>query len=385
MSQLRKRILIVEDTEHHLKLICREIHARLGSSVVVLPPNIRDTTLDLDDFNVLIETLQKRDFERVSKHYQEIDLFIIDATLAGGRDRIGIDFYRYLKQKLGAEKTKAIIISNTDDTKRFVDGHAPFISKLAYGIDENFPKVLVDTVVEILKLDSLSTSGAGTAVYSHDQAKKHGWLFSLNTFYLSLFRRIERYVIDPLVLLTFHLLLITTVGVGGYNIIYEVVLADYGDDHDLLRKAEHIFLNMLPVFIVFGFFNYYKSNIRVALLDGNMHNVSDEMSTKAMNLSKHLFISSIISYVLIKIIEQIAAPVDDFSIIRLVSFGIFLLITIAFFVFLEHKKIVPKEVVAIQDLSSATADDKPLLTESIGMPIQPSRVPVDRKKVPAHR
>jgi hypothetical protein len=129
-----------------------------------------------------------------------------------------------------------------------------------------------------------------------------------------------------------------------------------------LLTAESIFLNMLPIFIVFGFFTYYETNAREYFLRGNLRQINDEISTRPMNVSKILFISSMISYLFIKIIELIselksghsadsAAPpaevANHFTVpVDLISYGVVLLILMGYFAYLDRKHPSAGEVVS---------------------------------------
>ncbi|MET0394751.1 MAG: hypothetical protein ABW019_16515, partial [Chitinophagaceae bacterium] len=103
----------------------------------------------------------------------------------------------------------------------------------------------------------------------------------------------------------------------------------------ILKKAEHIFLYLLPIFIVFGFFNYYKTNTRVYFIEGNLDSVRHEDSTKGMNMTKVLFIASLVSYVLIKTIEEIFSnPVNW---IKLVAAGTLLAMLMKYYLLLDKR------------------------------------------------
>jgi len=104
----------------------------------------------------------------------------------------------------------------------------------------------------------------------------------------------------------------------------------------VLETVEHIFLYLLPLFIILGFFHYYKNNARYSLVDKSTGTVEEESSTKSMNITKVLFVSSIISYVIIKIIEKVLIE-GVINPIQLTSYGILLLLLITFYLFLIWK------------------------------------------------
>jgi len=121
-------------------------------------------------------------------------------------------------------------------------------------------------------------------------------------------------VINGLILLLFYILILSTIIFAGYSVgitILEFFTKHDDKDTSILKISEHIFLSLLPIFIVLGFFQYYRNNAENSLITNNFPRNSDENSTKTMNLTKTLFLSSIISYLVIKIIEMIFYPPDN--------------------------------------------------------------------------
>jgi small-conductance mechanosensitive channel len=103
-----------------------------------------------------------------------------------------------------------------------------------------------------------------------------------------------------------------------------------------LETAEHIFLYLLPLFILLGFFHYYTKNAQFSLIQGSTETVDYEASTISVNLTKILFISSIISYVIIKVIEEILIK-GVTNPTKLISFGLLLLLLMSYYLFLDKK------------------------------------------------
>lgn len=116
-----------------------------------------------------------------------------------------------------------------------------------------------------------------------------------------------------IIITSFYALFILTIFFSVFSVA--ITIWEYIKKHDetaILKVSEHIFLSLLPIFIVFGFYNYYKSNTQNKLIGKSFPRNNDESSTKTMNLTKTLFLSSIISYVMIKIIEVIfLSPVGE--------------------------------------------------------------------------
>jgi len=372
-------ILIIEDDSNQLETIKKTINTHLGHLVELHPKYIEDVEGNLNDFNRLIETLQQRKFKEVAEYYYWIDLFIIDVTLTGRNDTLGIEFYEFL-QKQNSKIPNAIIISYTTESKRFIRSkNTPFVAKLDQG-SENYSNRLVELIKDKYKLGGIGNEVENPSIFElfKDRIHHYGLHYAVLNLMTYVIKNFERYILDPIILFFFYILLTATIFFGGYNIFNDITHLNSNDstnssktmenkvkdvsknvedtdnslpednvtpskviennDTMLLKTAEHIFLNLLPIFIVFGFFNYYKTNIRISLLEGNIYAVSDEISTKTINLSKILFISSIISYVLIKIIEMLFFTRDAADINRLIAAGVFLLLLMSYFIFLDKKK-----------------------------------------------
>lgn len=104
----------------------------------------------------------------------------------------------------------------------------------------------------------------------------------------------------------------------------------------ILEHAEKIFLYLLPIFIVFGFYIYYNSNIKIYFYYGKILPEDQQASVKSMNLTKSIFVSSIISFTVIKVIDELFfnTKPDHFL---LYASGVLLLILMAYFIlFNQH-------------------------------------------------
>lgn len=108
-----------------------------------------------------------------------------------------------------------------------------------------------------------------------------------------------------------------------------------------LKTTEHIFLYLLPLFVILGFFQFYKMSARYFILGGHIETIDPESSSTSVNLAKTLFISSVISYVIIKVIEVLIKLNEGQSNVpplQLISFGALLIILMTYFIFLTWKK-----------------------------------------------
>ncbi|WP_430409288.1 hypothetical protein [Kordia sp.] len=130
---------------------------------------------------------------------------------------------------------------------------------------------------------------------------------------------------------------------AGYKIFCEILVSDESTNKlKILEIAEHIFLYLIPIFILIGFYNYYKFDLRHKLIDkGIPRGVDKKAITDSIHLTKSLFLSSIISYVIIKSIEKIFFYTKDSKpdLKSLISYGVFLVILMIYAVYIQksHK------------------------------------------------
>ncbi|HEV7737804.1 MAG TPA: hypothetical protein VGO47_10600 [Chlamydiales bacterium] len=356
MSATQIDVLILEDNERAFQSLREYILARFGSQVSVSPTRINDTERDLDNWNYLIERIQGNAFEEVLNRFSAVNLLIIDVNLEKHTDGLGENFRDFVRSK-GYVNTEILFISdNIDHGKIKLGKFDHFLSKAIEG--GHFRNAVIQFMAEKFSLSiqrnkpvaTLPASGGsgGRKLSLWSKITSLGFLYGLHSVRKFLEEGVVR-LIDKFVLLMFYCVLLVTVISAGLNIVSEfspVKLYDLGVPHlpvdpSILTKAERIFLYLLPIFIVFGFYNYYKTNARVYLLEGNSKNIDEGESTRGMNLTKVLFVSSIISYILIKVIEEIfedpIVGTGNFSskVLKLVSSGILLLVLMCYFIFLD--------------------------------------------------
>ncbi|MBS1495101.1 MAG: hypothetical protein JST55_16465 [Bacteroidetes bacterium] len=375
------KILVVEDDQEEFEQITAGIKSTWGIDVEVFPYDDVEPYAPRPNFNKLIADINLKDYQGVLNEYPKIDLIILDLSLTPGkRDENGIQFYNFVqenKSKYLSENKKNdvhfIAISILDDKKYFFDEKKiPFFPKLEYGLN---------IVIENLnnKIGQLFFKGLRGSVAE----KKWYDKFELNSAKFE--GRISRLLVDKLILFFLYLLIVGTTLASGIGLTIklgeEYLHAVMGKEESvkktidldntnidsnyigeknsksesnnketaILSVSENIFLYLLPVFIVLGFFNYYKANARLKLLEPRSISIDEEKSIKTMNLTKVLFTSSLISYILIKIIEMLfvkasfkkgtgfhidGLPADQNYLIYI---GIFLVILMIYFIFLDWK------------------------------------------------
>jgi hypothetical protein len=321
----KKRILLVEDDAPQYLKILRSLKKDFGNNVEVLPSQENVDQANLSVNKVFIGKLIEGNFAEISAKYSKINVYIVDVYLLDDVAQIGIDFSKYIINHVVGDYD-VIIISNTEINDEILrkNPRVIFMGKTDPG--SHFERDLAKKVGSLI--------GAIDATKSTFGERLHDFWESL--------RKIADRTIDKLIYISFWILLVATTLYAVKNILLTIWESSSSDSHKsetlILQTSEHIFLYLLPIFIVFGFFHYYKNNSRISLLGGFSNRNDSDNATKTMNLTKMLFISSIISYVLIKVIEEIFV-IKTMDLTRLISFGLLLLMLMAYFIFLErHEK-----------------------------------------------
>ncbi len=386
-----KNILIIEDKTMHFEDMKNNIETKLKGHFTIFP----DTKDNFEKNNELIYSLQKGDEELlILDQFKDISLYIVDISLIGSQDRSGIYIYKKILTKYPT--SKIIIISNSKNP--LPNGSLPnviYISKTDHG-RYNFPIELARRISELFDIELAGEVEKATNEPLEEKkepgkptgkepltdklfflVKSFGWKSIPHYAWLYINKSTARFV-DKIILFVFYITLMATIVTGGASIFHDnyFIVKDifhaYGTDKNLpvpkeqitpyeieertkatqnlhemqiLQTAEHIFLYLLKVCIVFGFFIYYNKNLRTYLLNGNPDKDENMISTKTMSFSKVIFISSLISYMLIKIIEEIYIErIPNLDI--LISSGALLLVLMAYFLILDKRE---KEEAAVMN------------------------------------
>lgn len=371
-SNMKKNILIIENDEKHFLAIKSTLDHHLSEYINVFPNTISDEE-NFNNNNYLIGKLIKGDFKEMLDFYKDIDLFIIDVFLLNDTDRIGIEIVKHILANV-FNNFKIIVISNTGVSDPILGSkRVTRFSKLDKGI--HFPKDLTEVVRKLLneiisieiaaskdaqssiiptveqdelpaaaqeaaqEVENIAPSQTPALIPTFTQDEEFGYKLHKNW---ETFTYWANRVIDIMIYSSFYILLASTTIFAVVNILYKIYKAMFqsgnpiDDETNVLKTSEYIFLYLLPVFIVFGFFHYYKNNSHVSLLEGRIDSNVEENSTKTMNLTKILFLSTIISFVLIKVIEEVFFK-GNVNLTNLIAYGILLLMLMTYFVLLDRK------------------------------------------------
>ena len=154
-------------------------------------------------------------------------------------------------------------------------------------------------------------------------------------FIIRIYNLINEYknnIIDIFVSLFFILNIIFS---SIYAIIhsYSLFFKTKDKDNELLL-IEELFLIILPVFIFVGFYIYYLLMYRnIIFQNKGISSGLKQFANKSLHLTKSLFLSSIISYTIIKILDAISkeSTLTNTIIIKLISYGLFFLILLFYY------------------------------------------------------
>lgn len=339
-------VLIIEDLDEYFIPLKAEFDKH-SKYFVTYPQNQNDTDFDFNNKGHLIDILTRpnqQGFKGLVDYYPLIDLFIVDATLyASKEDRIGIEFLNYLRDiNYRNCEFKFIIvsrhkISQLGAIKLPFDSQKQFVSKHKFG--DGFAAEVVNQSYRLCEINRPFESGQKIKPFF----SKNWWIL-LPDF-------IERHFIHRFNLLLFYLIIFSTglfalVGVlyDTYAQIKQLIDLLSHNSHSseqigahqqatlLLEYVEHIFLYLLPLFIVFSFLSYYKSTIEINLTGGMPSDVDHDGAMKSLNNSKLILLSSLLSFIIIKIIEKIFEE-NQISFYSLFSYFVFLVVLITYYIF----------------------------------------------------
>jgi len=378
-----KRVLVLEDK----KDIFLEIEKLLGGYEVF--PSSSKKTIESEyqnDYNFLKdeffnykstkqkptdEEVDKREefFENILNKYssnKSYDYFIIDIQLKTAiSDNLGEDFIKYIEKKELNHNSKTIILSkdslpppmNIDD--EIFEERYKFINK---GNDWN---------TELLEYLNLKTHPSSKGSKTKSNKKKE-------------------YFIDKVIKGFFAFLLLSSILFSSWNIItkdFGIIIPfltktekisetihinteikndtlksqnsinkplsngtisdksqksntkEDSKELNILKFAEHIFVYLIPIFIIFGFYSYYLFDFRRVLLKLPPSTEDSTSAKESIKTTKILFLSSIMSYIIIKIIEKIFFD-EVYNIALLSAYGILLFLLMSYLILShigEHK------------------------------------------------
>ncbi len=298
-----RNILIVEDQQADFKKILKCCEAAFGVNQCNFIPSSKN-------FSDFLGKLRISDFESLSIDYNSVKLFIIDKNLIDD-DKIGIDYYDYLKRNSLLENAYIIFCSSSPP--------------------EIFPdlgeKIWYFNKSDLYTTDAFNNKLTKLLKLRYD-IEDTNWVMNLNRFNSKTLTIISYFLKSCLILSLFYAVI---------KIITLIILLIYNSKNGIHTSTnewhflESIFLCLLPTFIVFGFYTYFEYNMKYFILGSRPSDFTKRNDfSKALTLTKHLFISSLISYISIKILENL--NFDEFNYHKII-FELGLLIVLILFYF----------------------------------------------------
>jgi len=375
------KILVLEDNESDVKII----QNKLKNKCEILPKQFVENDREYANGNYLLEKVKTIEGRKdILKELQDIDVFIIDITLGGNdntsNDSNGLEFFKLLKgysyregkfdcifitrHAKASEYRKELDILNQDnkykvfskETKTkgdYSDEIASYLNK-KYGIKIPHNKEHVDQQEKDkklkAKLDRLISGGLYLLM-----------VFALLSAFINISIDITKPLVKPIINYHQHKIL-----ERNRNAIYDSIShtplfskieKSSGKDTTIsesensnnnqeeikkLEVVENIFIYLLPLFIIFGFYNYYKYTTSIIITDGNYNDIDNNDALKYLNASKIILVSSLLSFAIIKVLEKVFIS-DVQDIVSLISYGVFLIILITFLLLLHSSDINDKK------------------------------------------
>lgn len=336
-------------------------------------------------------------FNEVLRKINDIDLFIVDISIATeDEDRLGIILLNHLgriRKSYNGGKTKFVVLSQFEKyDSRFVsldngvvdeffykDSTSSYLQKIynyitesyKLGIKENGEKTLKDRLIdsEIFTENLIFKFGAkllnGFILLSFGILMLSAMIFAgwgittdFSSYASSQFKNInevsnynDQSYLDsvPSKKMTIASFSDTNDKIGYFMIedttqrkIYLDLLIQshdkktFADKTKILEVVERIFIYLLPLFILFGFFNYYASTTAVRLRGGRKVDIDHEGSIKGINTSKIILLSALLSFTLINAIEQVFIKGETETKI-LIAYGVFIIILMAFILLISRE------------------------------------------------
>jgi len=364
-----KQILVLEDDE----LVVENIQNKLNKYFDVFPIEYNENNL-LKNGNLILRKI-KTDSGRaeILKYYNQIDLFIIDVTLGGNDkngDTFGLDFFTQLStSNYRAGNYDCIFLtrhSKASDPHKTLDkikGNYTVISKQTK-TDGDYTDEIASYLTKKYNLKIQHNESGPKQTESDKKLKAEIDRFITGSLYflmivcllsavINITIDISKPAISPIVSTIKGIYIdnnqqinprldaktksVDSAYLKSYSTIVgkvdkEEISVKANEDIKKLEIVEHIFIYLLPLFIIFGFYNYYKYTTSIILVDGNFNEIDNGDAIKYLNASKIILLSSLLSFALIKGIEKIfiLEIKDPIPVIAYCSFIIILMLFILF-------------------------------------------------------
>lgn len=245
---------------------------------------------------------RSEDLEKIRNHilnfhpdYIFLDVALVKRNLA---DLTGIKIRDEIieKEELLAN-TRVVFLTNSDASRVRLRDDDEFIPKKAGGVDlfEHIKEVF-DRFGIVLK-DVILPEESSLSKFARN------WEYYV--------QRPVEVVLDKVIRLTFYFLLgIFSIGATSLLVFYSF------QTRDPVRIAEYCFISFLPLLITFGLYVFYERSLKqfVNRVNSDEDKNNYEEASQLIGLTKKLFISSLISYLLIRFIVLVTEREDSISV-----------------------------------------------------------------------
>nr|WP_294942591.1 hypothetical protein [uncultured Mucilaginibacter sp.] len=152
------------------------------------------------------------------------------------------------------------------------------------------------------------------------------------------------------VLFCFYVMIFFFAVTGSVFLVYEVlhmakeVNEQPGKNYEMINIAEYAFVAFLPLLVVISFYLFYDKSLGLSIKRQGGGGANIDEASKVMKVIKKLFISSIVSYLFIKMIEVIVPSsqghkdLNNGDFIRIFFLAGTILFLIGYYVYLEYHK-----------------------------------------------
>lgn len=366
------KILIIENDAHHHKILYDTLNERFGNRVEVFPVPDTGSVSDIHFHAVMMEryALKKEKLPELLEAYPDIDLFIIDINLKGRmEEKYGEEIYKFLDEVFYRKGDfKTIFISSNPWSNRDIqegkNNRIAFIHKrsdvweeriadrvkLFYpglaGAPANNNTAGVQQAAPAAMQQQAAAATPPVATYVPATYGSGGQPPSCKTKILKGTEDFDsgiRKLLHALITIMFYGLMGYAAFFACRHIIhgFNAALADGLPDTKLFKPIEDIFIFLLPLFVLTGFYIYYKMNASAYLLNEPRYNMDDKTSTRVMSITKMMFISSLLSFVTLKCIELVFdnSCTAQFTVtMKMISAGVLLTLIMLFFIIMYRKE-----------------------------------------------
>ncbi len=319
----KQKVLLIEDLEAHYK----RVKSFFDKYEVDFYPK------SLEEYDELARMLliygrsiaeRKPEFlQKIAQYIGEIkpDIVMIDLGFDGdpqSLEKPGLDIIELLNNDFDPAIKKIIITAHADTGDIAHDGYIR--KRSAVPIENQIKEIIIQPFKIKNKGAGAAASTAVNEVLQPDAEKIS--LSALEKFSIFEDSKISPWVstvLDLLITYTFYLLIIGLFIMGPVDIYKNAIETELNNEKpiDAFKIAERTFVAFLPFLICCGFYIFYTKSLRnyffKSIVDPRIEDF--EKSSVLMKLTKKLFVSSLISYLFIKLIELLCfeRPHDEES------------------------------------------------------------------------